>query len=64
MNSTTFSEFILGGQNTVRGGIMYKRTAFSHENEIRLIVDDIGHKHGRGLYKINITPEEFLRNLP
>ncbi|MDZ3810609.1 DUF2971 domain-containing protein [Klebsiella pneumoniae] len=65
MNSTTFSEFILGGQNTQFAEVLCtKRTAFSHENEIRLIVDDIGHKHGRGgLYKINITPEELFEEI-
>ncbi|MCL0782076.1 DUF2971 domain-containing protein, partial [Klebsiella pneumoniae] len=65
MNSTTFSEFILGGQNTQLAEVLCtKRTAFSHENEIRLIVDDIGHKHGRGgLYKINITPEELFEEI-
>ncbi|MEV9163034.1 hypothetical protein AB0127_24600, partial [Klebsiella pneumoniae] len=55
----------LGGQNTQFAEVLCtKRTAFSHENEIRLIVDDIGHKHGRGgLYKINITPEELFEEI-
>lgn len=65
MKSTTFSEFILGGQNTQFAEVLCtKRTAFSHENEVRLIVDDIGDKNGRGgLYKINITPEELFEEV-
>lgn len=65
INSTTFSEFILGGQNTQFAEVLCtKRTAFSHENEVRLIVDDIGDKNGSGgLYKINITPEELFEEI-
>ncbi|MFI9665311.1 DUF2971 domain-containing protein (plasmid) [Klebsiella grimontii] len=65
INSTSFSEFILGGQNTQFAKVLCtKRTAFSHENEVRLIVDDIDHEKGsEGLYKINIDPEELFEEI-
>lgn len=65
IKSTSFSEFIRGGQNTQFAEVLCtKRTAFSHENEIRLIVDDIESKKGsEGLYKINIDPEDLFEEI-
>ncbi|MEI7087753.1 DUF2971 domain-containing protein [Pectobacterium carotovorum] len=58
MDSITFSGMILGGQNNVFAELLcIKRTEFNHENEIRILVDDIGDEKGTGgLYKIDIEP--------
>ncbi|EMD5184801.1 DUF2971 domain-containing protein [Klebsiella michiganensis] len=65
ITSTSFTAFISGGQNTQFAELLCtKRTAFSHENEVRLIVDDIGDKNGSGdLYKINITPDDLFEEI-
>ncbi|HCI6059315.1 Protein of uncharacterised function (DUF2971) [Klebsiella pneumoniae] len=62
MNSITFSEMILGGQNNIFAEFLcIKRTEFNHENEVRILVDDIHDKKGlNGLYKIDIEPNDLF----
>lgn len=62
MNSTTFTGMTLGGQNNIFAEFLcIKRTEFNHENEVRIIVDDIGDKKGvDGLYKIDIEPNDLF----
>ncbi|MBN3059397.1 DUF2971 domain-containing protein [Pectobacterium versatile] len=62
MQRVTFSEMISGGQNNKFAELLcIKRTEFSHENEIRVLVDDIGNIKGEnGLYKIDINPTELF----
>ena len=59
MNSITFTGMTLGGQNNIFAELLcIKRTEFNHENEVRIIVDDIDDKKGLGgLYKIDIEPD-------
>ncbi|MEQ0006650.1 DUF2971 domain-containing protein [Klebsiella sp. GG_Kp146] len=62
VTKSSFSEIILGGQNDSFAKLLCtKRTAFSHENEIRVLVDDIHNKKGDGgLYKIDIEPMQLF----
>jgi len=62
METVTFSDIIAGGQNDKFAKLLcIKRTEFSHENEIRVIVDDIGNKNGvNGLYKIDIDTDSLF----
>jgi len=62
MNSITFTEMISGGGNNIFAELLcVKRTEFNHENEIRILVDDVDEKKGfNGLYKIDIEPESLF----
>ncbi|WP_394521250.1 hypothetical protein C1N60_00240 [Pantoea sp. SGAir0184] len=62
MNSITFTAMISGGQNKIFAELLcVKRTEFNHENEIRILVDDIDDNKGyNGLYKIDIEPNSLF----
>lgn len=47
MKIITFSEMIFGGENNIFAKLFcIKSTGFNHENEIRVLVDDICDKKG------------------
>jgi hypothetical protein len=64
LNKTSFSSITMGGTNDLFSQLLLvKRTEFSHENEIRIIVDDVDKligDHRSKTYKIAIDPHTLF----
>lgn len=61
MQNITFSEISSGGQNDKFAKLLcVKRTEFLHENEIRILVDNVDNSIGGKIFKININPDSLF----
>jgi hypothetical protein len=64
MNNTSFSDIAFGGQNNGFAKLLcLKRNEFSHESEVRILVND-NNKHGKnGCYEIEIEYQNIFEEI-
>ncbi|MCF5904933.1 MULTISPECIES: DUF2971 domain-containing protein [Aeromonas] len=62
IHETPFSSVIFGGQNNKFASLLcIKREAFSHEQEIRILINDVDQKKGdAGCYRVHLDPRNVL----
>ncbi len=62
LNNTTFMDISIGGQNDNFAKLLcIKRTEFSHESEVRLLINDVENNIGvNGCYKIPFSVNKVL----
>jgi len=62
LNNTTFMDISMGGQNDNFAELLcIKRTEFSHESEVRLLINDVEDNIGvNGFYKIPFSAKKVL----
>ncbi len=64
MNNTSFLDIAFGGQNDGFAKLLcIKRSEFSHENEVRLLINDNNNQGKNGCYKIEIEYHEVFEEI-
>lgn len=69
LTKTSFQDMTLGGDNKkLAETLLIKRTAFEHENEVRMLANDLGPSNPDprvedDLYKIPIDPNDFIEEM-